>query len=404
MKGQESARLLPKLLEYTELENQFLAHRYPELLEHWTNQGNIDEALEIAKNLIPFQDDPRAQEKRQIRRKNPNSARTSLEPSPRFHEWEYQQILEKGVAPLAEIEPYQVAGILIDAVASMIRMGMHQDDLDKGRDEDYSEIWCRRLDKPDRDYQGVKEILVNTLTKACEQVYDKAPGSVDALDQKLRSKRWKVFTRLRQHLYASHPNEQTLPWIRELILGHEDYSKWDHHYEFQMMARRASEHFGSKLLSKDEGSAIFKAILSGPSKEDFRERMGDQYSEDAFQQRQRYFHHIQLRPFATLLSGDVRRYYDELAGEAEAEVEAVTDESYSPYGGVRSGTVSYHSPKSAEELENHSDKELLTYLNDWDEEHRDKDNWLVEINISALAGVFESLFEDRIAARNFFRG
>jgi hypothetical protein len=276
----------------------------------------------------------------------------------------------------------------------MIRLGTHQDILDTGRDEDLSEIWCRRLDKPVRDYQNVKETLVHTLAYACEQVYAKAPESIDALDQALRNQRWKVFRRLRQYLYALHLNDRTLPWIREMILGHDDYSKWKHHYEFQLMIRKVSEHFGPRLLNESERSAIFDAILSGPSKEDFREWMGERYSDEAFQQRRRHFHRMQLRPFAVLLNGEIRHYFDELEGEAQAE--AVTDDSYSPYGGVTGGTVSYRSPKSAEELESFTDEELLSYLNDWDEEHRDKDNWLVEINISALAGVFQSLFKERI--------
>jgi hypothetical protein len=394
LKGQQSAGLLPKLIEYIELDNPFLAHRYPELLQHWTEQGNIAEALEITKMLVPFREDPRAQDKQQLRKKKPKTTGTSLEPAPRFPQWEYQQILEKGVRPLAEREPYQVSRILIDAVASMIGLGMHPEDFEKGSDQDYSEIWCRRLDKPDRDYQDAKETLVQTLTYACEQVYENAPESIDALDQALRNYRWKVFKRLRQHLYASHPNDQTLPWIREQILGHEDYPKWEHHFEFQLMIRKASEHFGPRLLSAEERKGIFDAILSGSSKEDFREWMGERYSEEAFQQRQRYFHRMQLRPFAALLSGDVRRYFDEL--ERESSAEAVTDDSYSPYGGVTGGTVSYRSPKSAEDLENFTDDELLAYLNDWNEEHRDKDNWLVEINISALAGVFQSLFKEKI--------
>lgn len=392
--GQASARLLPKLVEYAELENQFLAHRYPELLQHWAYQGNIDEALEIVKILIPFREDSRAQEKQQLRKKNPKASGTSLETIPRFHQWEYQQILEKGVRPLAERKPYQVSCTLIDVVANMIRQGMHTEDFEKGSDQDYSEIWCRRLDKPDREYQDEKETLVQTLTYACEQVYDKAPESIEALDQALRNHRWKIFKRLRQHLYASHPNDQTFPWIREQILGHDDYLKWEYHYEFQLMIRKASEHFGPRLLSEDERKDIFDAILNGPLKEDFREWMGERYSEEAFQQRQRYFHRMQLRPFAALLSGDVRRYFDELEGEASAET--VTDDSYSPYGGVTGGSVSYRSPKSAEDLESLTDDEFLTYLNDWNEEHRDKDNWLIEINISALAGVFQSLFKEKI--------
>jgi len=394
LEGQESARLLPKLVEYTELKNQFLADRYPDLLQHWAAQGNIDEALEIVKRLIPFRKDPKAQEKQQLCKKNPNALGTSLEPAPRFDQWEYQQILEKGVRPLAENEPYQVACILIDAVASMIRLGMHPEDLDNGRDEDYSEIWCRRLDKPDRDYQDVKDTLVHTLTYACEQIYDKTPESIDALDQALRNQRWKVFKRLRQHLYASYPDEKTLPWIRELILGHEDHSKWEHHYEFQLMIRKASEHFGLQLLSEGERSAIFDAILSGPSKEDFREWMGERYSEDAFQQRRRYFHRMQLRPFAELMAGEVRRYFEQL--EDETQPGTVSDDNYSPYSGVRTGWVTHQSPRSLENLESFTDERLLTYLNDWDNEHHNKDNWLVEINISALAGVFQSLLKERI--------
>jgi hypothetical protein len=346
--------------------------------------------------LVEFRRDPREQEKRSRRKDNPEAWDTSLTPTPRFDQWEYQQILEKGVRPLAEQEPYQVARILIDAVASMIRLGMHPEEFEKGSDQDYSEIWCPRLDKPNRDYQDIKETLVQTLTFACEQVYDNAPESIDALDQALRNHRWKVFTRLRQHLYASHPNDQTLSWIREQILGHADYPKGEHLYEFQLMIRKAIEHFGTRLLSEEELKEIFDAILSGPSKENFRDWMGERYSDGAFQQRQRYFHHMQLRPFAALLRGDGRQYFEELKGEAQDET--ITDDSYAPYGGVTTGSVNYRSPKSAEDLESLTDEELLTYLNDWNEEHRDKDNWLVEINISALAGVFQSLFKEKIVS------
>jgi len=344
--------------------------------------------------LVEFRQDPRDQEKRSRHEENPETWDTSLEPIPRFDQWGYQQILEKGVRPLSAHEPYQVARILIDAVASMIRLGMPPEDFDKGRAEDCSEIWCRRLDKPDRENQGAKETLVHTLTYACEQLYEKVPASVEALDQALRNHHWKVFRRLRQQLYASHPNDLTLPWIREFILGHEDYSEEPYNYEFQLMIRKASEHYGPCLLSEKEQSAIIDAILSGPSNERFREWMGDQYTEEAFQQRQRYFHRMQLRPFAALLSGEIRRYFDEL--EAEEQAKVVTDDSYSPFKMSIGGVVTYQSPKSAEDLESLTDEELLTYLNDWDEEHRDKDNWLVEINISALAGIFQSLFKERI--------
>lgn len=389
-----SAALLPKLIEYIELENQSFALRFSELLTKWAENGNTTEAIKLAGLLIPFHEDPNSRTKQKLRRKKKNSLGSLLEPTPRFEEWAYQKILEKGVRSLAEHEPYQVSCILIEAVASMVMLRMHQEDVAKGSDQDYSEVWCRKLDKPDRDYQDAKETLVQTLTYACEQVYTKAPRFVAPLDHSLRKHRWKVFKRLRQYLYASHPNDQTLPWIREEILGHDGYSKWDYHYELQLMIRAASERFELGLLSDEEKKEIFDAILNGPSKDDFREWMGGQYSDESFQQRQRHFHRMQLRPFAAQLRGDIRKYFDELEDKASSEV--ITDDKYLPYSGITSGVVTYRSPKSTEDLESLSDDDLLTYLNDWNEEHRDKNDGLIEINISALASVFQSFFKDQI--------
>ena len=240
----------------------------------------------------------------------------------------------------------------------------------------------------------MKETLVQTLTYACEQVYDQALESIDALDQALRNQPWNVFKRLRHHLYALHPNEQTLPWMRELIVDYDDYANREYHYEFQLMIRKASEHFGAHLLSQEERDRIFETILSGPSKENFREWMGAQYSEQAFQQRQRYFHRMQLRPFFALLSGDVQQYFNKV--ENDTQDETVTDESYFPFSGAVSGTVSYRSPKTIEELEELTDAEALAYLNNWDEGYYDKDDPLVRVNISALADVFRDLFKGDI--------
>jgi hypothetical protein len=162
----------------------------------------------------------------------------------------------------------------------------------------------------------------------------------------------------------------------------------------QLMIRKSSEFFGHGLLSETEKMEIFQKILNGPSKEDYRQWLGDEYSEDAYNKRQRYFHQMQLRPFDTLLSGEYRRYFDELGKEKQGET--VSDDSYLPYGRIKSGWVTHKSPKSFVELEKLSDGEILAFLNDWNEKYRDKDNWLVEYDVSALAGVFQTLFKERI--------
>ena len=388
-------------------ENKIMAFVDNAWVNNWMGHDNIIELLKkpylfekllegftssLLSKVVEFRPDPQSEDKQTRRREGQEDLTTLLKPAPRFGRWEYQEILNNGVRPLAEKEPYRVARILIDTVASMICLTMYQEDIDKGREEDWSEGWCRRLDAADRDYENSEETLVRTLTFACEKVYEKSPNSITALDEALRNQRWKVFKRLRQHLYALYPNEQNKPWIRDLILTHGDYARWEHHYEFQRMIRRACEHFGVELLTEEERTQIFDSIRSGPSKTDFREWMGERFTEELFKQRERRFHRMQFNPFVTVLFGEYATYFQELKAEAE---EQISDKTYSPVKS-RWGWGSSRSPRSCEDLANLTDEELLTYINEWQEEHRDKDNWLVEINIEALAKEFQSVFRDSI--------
>ena len=408
--GQQSARLKPKILEYTSIEYQLFADRYADLLTHWTAEKQTQAALDLSEALIKFAPDPQSEYKQaQLKEKlddRTTSQKTSedyfnegfnmprlLEPAPRFDQWKYVKVMEKGIRPLAEKEPFNVACILIDAAADMIRLHKHQDELDKNKDEDSSEIWWPRLDEQDRDYQDAKTALVQTLTFACEKVYEKSPASIEDLDKKvLRKQQWKVFKRLRQHLYALHPNEQTKPWIRELILAHEDYARWKYPYEFQQMIRIACEHFGTELLTEEERTRIFNAIHIGPSKTNYRESMGDQFTEELFIQRQRYFHRIQFKPFVSVLFGEHATYFQELEVEADKQL---SDNDYSVFR-AQSGYVTQSSPRSPQDLANLTDEELLIYINEWQEEHHDKNDWLVEINIAALAEAFQAVFRESI--------
>ena len=363
--GEQSARLKPKMLEYARLKYQFLPFQYPKLLAHWTAEDQTEAALELANILVQFAPDPQ----KEIQEDQVASMMALLNRAPRFDE-NYQEILNEGVRPLAEKEPYKVARMLMDATASMIRYGESQDYLESGASQDFSETWCPRLNKQSQDYPDPEETLANMLTYACEKVYEQSFELIEALDSALRNQRWDVFKRLRQHLYALHPGEQTRPWIRELILAHGDYGKWEHHYEFQRMIRSACEHFGAELLTEEERTRIFETILRGPSKEDFREQMGEQFTEDGFEQRRRYFHRQQLRPFAPVLFGEYAGYFQELENDETAE--EITDDSL----------------KSSDELSKLSDEELLDYINEWQDEHF--------ISIPNLAGAFQTVFKDSI--------
>ena len=397
--GEYSVKLKLKILESTDINDQLLAYRYAYLLAHWVAENQTSAALELTRVLIEFAPDPQSEAKEQRSRENPTDPgtlwETSLKPSPQISLRTYREIMSKGVRPLAEKEPYQVARLLTNATANMIRLQMHQEDMDQ--EEDYSEAWCKRLHELDRNYENLKATLVHTLTFACEQVYEKSPDSVVALDKALRNQQWKVFKRLRQHLYTQYPNEQTKPWIRELILTHEEYHLWEHRYEFQQMIRGACEHFGESLLTEAERKQIFDAICSGPSKAHHQAWivgwLGEEFSEEGFQQRQRDFNRKQFRPFTPLLFGEYATYFQELEIVAN---NPISDKDYPPLI-TRGGYVSNRSPYSPEDLANLADEELLTTINEWEgKEFFSEGDSFVEIDIEGLAGAFQTVFKEMI--------
>ena len=282
LSGEQSARLKSKILECAKVKIEFSGHKYSDLLIHWTAENQISTALELSKILVKFEPDPQAEEKRESRKKRVRNIEISLSslliPSPQFDDWEYREIMDKGVRPLAEKEPLQVARILIDATASMIRMTMHPKDMDETEGAKRYEIFSdRALDGADYTYMDSdsKWCLVQAMKFGCEKVFKKSPESIALLNESLCNQRWKVFRHLREHLYMLYPNEQTKPWIRELILAHKNYD-WNYSYHFQKMIRSACEHFGAKLFSgKKELERIFETICNGPSQESSRKRMGE---------------------------------------------------------------------------------------------------------------------------------
>ena len=393
--GEKSAKLKPKILEGTSIEHQLRTYKYADLLAYWTAKNQISAAVELSKVLIAFAPDPQSEEKQKLRKEDPISWGTSLQPLPRIDSWDYREILLKGIRPLAESEPYEVACLLINAIADMICLRTHQEDLDK--EEDHSETWCNLLSESDSDHERLEKALVHTLTFACEKVFENSSNTVDALDKLLRKQQWKIFKRLRYHLYAQFPNQKTKPWIRDLILTHENYKQSEHRYEFQQMIRRACENFGETLLTKAERVSIFDDILKGPSKENYRHWvvgwLGEEFTEEHFLQRKQRFLLRQFTPFASVLFGEYATDFDKLKTGAK---KPISDEDYLSFK-VKVGSVSNRSPRTSEHLSNFTDERLLEFINQWEKESElPEDPPFVEINIEALANTFQTVFKESI--------
>ena len=364
MPGPRSALLKSKVLDIDKDDLRFWGHAYVDLLRHWIDEDEVDAALELLEILVQFEPDPQQEEKREWYREHGVDLTPPAEPVPYLSDWEYREMFQKCIRPLAEKKPFRTASVLVHATEKMVRLHVQEEPHEGLYYEDNSEAWCRKLDSPNDHYQESSNTLVEALTYACGMVFDKEPGLNEVLDATLRVPRWKIFQRLRQHLYARNLNDQTMVWIRELIVEEDEYSRWIYGYERQQMIRDACEHFGEELLSAEERTTIFEAILSGPPKERYQERLGDEFSDELFCRYRRHFHEMQLRPFSSVLFGQYLDYYRELSGDDEREI---SDGNYLLIGDFKGGMVMKQSPIAPEEMSELTDTELLDYINQWDE-------------------------------------
>ena len=394
--GIHSAKLKPILLNSARENPRFLAPKHSELLSHWITGNENSAALQLAEILLRFVPDPDSENKQLRRRQTPQDWTSLLQPAPSIDSWQFQEVLRKGLSQLADKDPFEVSRILIDAAAGMIRLRTHQDDLDQGTDQDYSEVWCPRLNGPDNEggYEESAETLGHTLTLACEKVFVQAPELIPELDERLRIQPWKLFKRLRQHLYALHPSDQTKSQIRDLILEHQDYDRWPHHYEFQQMVRSGCEHFGAELLSKEELQGVFQAFLGGPR----REHHGEPLTDEQVEMVQRNFHRKQFKPFESVLFDAYLNYFQQLEADSDQQI---ADEDHLQVGKARGGWVRRRSPRPLDDLASLSDEELFIFINEWDsgcryESNEDEESWLTEVSVEALAETFQSVFKDLV--------
>ena len=388
-KEELSLRLEGIIRRYLEQPYHIFEDNLTSLVAKWAGGGpdGIAAALRLSERLIFFHPDPSEGEKKARAQKDPDDWTTSFSPAPRFQEWEYQQILEKGVRPLASAAPLQTARLLIRAAGQMVRLetGKPVGNVDW---HDASEIWAPCVDERRGLYSNPQSDLIAALTEACEKVYEQSnEGEVHELDSALRTAKWQIFDRIRYHLYAKYPS-QTQEWIGEAVINYPEYAEGRYGFEFQRMARIAIEKFGDSLLSKAGLTHILDTIFNGPDKNEYKRFMADQYTEEAYAGRKRYFQLRHLTPFAPVLFGKYKELYEQLSAENPKKL---TDDDFAAYQGGESKTGGSRSAKSVAELAAMGDDELISFLNEWEDVHRDPEQWWIDVDFNGLGIALQQL-------------
>lgn len=314
------------------------------------------------------------------------NAKNCSTPAFRFSRDSFAQILSEGVAAVSEASPVETARRLIQVMSAWLRAAalVHEgQNCEKHEIQNsLTDVWELRGYEP----STCEELLANGVLEACLSAYKFGDGFCCKTDQLLKNTPWRLFERIRQYVFSQCLTETSRTHIHAYLVQYPRYGgPYSYSYEFQLMARKAVEHFGRSLLTEQEVESIQTSILTGPPKQDYLRNLGNvANAEERFLVQQKKFHLAQLKPFGPLLQPSV------FIGLNENE--EPTDEDYGPRQRVSGGMVSQRSPYTVEQLRSFGDKELLQLLNDWNSEGNDANDWLIEYTFDGLARAFSEVF------------
>lgn len=399
-----SVKLKEKIVEYTRKSSNIWRDGGAKLIIYWAERAQIGASLDLLRELVRFDSDPKDEKKRKQRSGYDHQQGdleqvhllmgSDLKPRHRMDRYFFRETMTNSVRPLIEKDPLGVAEVLIKAVSHLLALKFH----DK---EDLSGLnWhkpprVRMLgdsNEPTEDTRGQEEVLVDTMMLACRKVYDKKqPEDVEKLNNILIScsEEWDFFKQRRMQLYADYP-DLSKPWIRTLIINHKGYGKEPFGQDFWNMIKSACDHFSKALptkdwLTKNDLTKIFEDI----NNVQLDERQRQIYTED-------HLRYWQFSPFKSLLFDKYQDIYHNLM-DTKPEEKRKEPIHYRP---PHTDRMSRHdlSPFSHDEIVSWGDEELLNHINTWEKEEQFiKDGWITSVNKSGFAAMFYGVFKKSIA-------
>ena len=211
-----SVKLLPKILEYVKA-NSNLFGDYTGLLAHWVAMGKPSAAMRLFKELTKITKKPKKNQ--QQRTEGGKLIRGYDNLLLHLDNVQGHYLVAEGARLLARVSPFDVTRIIARVIHKMIDTHMSNEKIDYSD----SELWCKNLRQDEEKSHSFKETLVHTLTYACEQVYEKQKDKIVELDKYLCRQEWRLFLRIRRHLYKEFPSEKNKSSIQKMILEHKEY-------------------------------------------------------------------------------------------------------------------------------------------------------------------------------------
>jgi hypothetical protein len=312
-----------------------LPQKLGDLVIHLARGNQLKAAFALAYELLAPAEVPPDEE--------PSGPKPRLsEPQPRYDMWSYEQVAEKIIPILADVNDQKTWALLADLLEDGVRHTVPEAEPPR----DGSGIWRSTVEVSDQNgpVSSMLDVLINLLRDTAYEHTKFQPANVSAIVARLLERPWRIFHRIAYYLLASQV-DANLVLARQLALDSSHFDDPDEYHEFWLLVRAVFPR-----MDQGEQQELLRALETGPT---------ETYSDDPERYRQAW----RLRRLAVLkdVLGPVERQeYEALAATLGYEPERPDLLIYT--SGMWVGPTS---PKEASELESMTTQELAAFLREW---------------------------------------
>jgi hypothetical protein len=353
-----ASKLVPNAVTWVRnRESRWITKKYSQLVRHLALGQERDSALELAREILWFDPDPKLAEKRAEREKSESIFPVTPQPEPRAEEWEYQQVLEHAIPPLATLD----ITATIELLCSVLERHIVLSNFDRESHQPFDgSIYWRSSIEAGRWYQNYTDSLVDAIRDTAAKYLETTSPSFDAVETPLLSHNWDIFTRIRLYLIQKFPALAGDRIVRALT-DKRLFSDHEFTHEYFCLIQ---EQFSS--LDDPAKQQILQWVNEGPPSDLIevyaKDWNGNPVGKDGVDRQIRLWKRNKLYPIRDSLPSSWRVSYEDLVKE-------LGEPQHSGFEGFR-GEPEWGptSPKSEEELSALSTDSIIQFLKSWQPE------------------------------------
>jgi len=317
--------------------------------------GETSMALRLMEEILNVMPDPEAEAKRQEPETDDAFGLLNRIPKPwvRCDPYHYKEILDHQVPVLLRAAPLETVEMLSRLLLKAVEYSQREPDKTKPHDLFHISRNAIEDEKMHGDYD-FEQNLISALRDACEMFCRRNSNRVAEIVSMLQSKEWFLFQRITLHLLHA-VEEAPHQLVREKLVNRDLFESHYTWHEYYMLLQKR---FG-ELVEKDQVE-ILSWIRDAEQQKASIKEYNAEASQDQKDKWVRYWQYEHLSAIESYLTGDWLDFFRSLQSEfGEPDMPF----GYASWSGA--GTYEPKTPKSADELADLTNTEIIDFLKTW---------------------------------------